>query len=304
MTAPNLSGPCVSMSNLPDISKTEMNFYDTSFFQEGPTVRQLPSPSSILQQSPNSASGVVKLSHLNLAVKFNSSSYLRLEEAQTLRAIRLAFPNGEIPVPEVFGWRQHEGNNFIYMQLIQGQTLREAWSSLSQTNREAICVQLSDVVRSLQRLTHDRPGLLIGSINGGSVQDRFFKLDFEKGPFLDIQSFNDWTLAAATRHIPPPVDVDGLYRDLLPDSGNVYFTHGDLTLGNIIISDTSGSWKIESIIDWEQAGWYPEYWEYCKLLYGVEYTHEWREEGWVDLVMKSFDDEWFAFAEYSLWRCP
>lgn len=95
--------------------------------------------------------------------------------------------------------------------------------------------------------------------------------------------------------------MNGPYRDFLPDHGKVVFTHGDLTLGNIILSD---SHKIEGIIDWEQAGWYPEYWEYCKLLYGVEYNHEWREAGWVDKIMRSFDDEWIAFSEYSLWRCP
>lgn len=100
--------------------------------------------------------------------------------------------------------------------------------------------------------------------------------------------------------------VERVYRDLLPDHGNVFFTHGDLALGNIILSTTipGSSTKIAGIIDWEQAGWYPEYWEYCKLLYGVEYDHEWRAEGWANRLMKQFEDEWFAIAEYSLWRCP
>jgi thiamine kinase-like enzyme len=91
---------------------------------------------------------------------------------------------------------------------------------------------------------------------------------------------------------------------LLPDAGNIFFTHGDLTLGNIIISDGLGPRRIAGIVDWEQAGWYPEYWEYCKLLYGVEYTHEWRSDGWADEVMRPFETEWEVFAEYSSWRCP
>jgi aminoglycoside phosphotransferase (APT) family kinase protein len=57
-----------------------------------------------------------------------------------------------------------------------------------------------------------------------------------------------------------------VYRDLLPDDGNVFFSHGDLTLGNIIISPEPNSpTKIAAIIDWEQAGWYPEYWD-CSML--------------------------------------
>jgi thiamine kinase-like enzyme len=101
-----------------------------------------------------------------------------------------------------------------------------------------------------------------------------------------------------------PESFEGSYRDFLPDNGKVYFTHGDLTLGNIMVAGDPGSKDIVGIIDWEQAGWYPEYWEYCKLLYGVEYSHEWRAEGWAEQVMAAFPEEWIAFAEYSLWRCP
>jgi hypothetical protein len=48
-----------------------------------------------------------------------------------------------------------------------------------------------------------------------------------------------------------------------------------------IISGIPGSQRIVGIVDWEEAGWYPEYWEYCKLLYEIEYTQEWRSAGWV-----------------------
>ncbi|KAG7129493.1 hypothetical protein HYQ46_010110 [Verticillium longisporum] len=133
----------------------------------------------------------------------------------------------------------------------------------------------------------DSPTRFIGSTNGETVQDRFFKLDYEGGPFFTIKSFNDWLLAAATRQKPGSDVVAGPYRDYFPDSGNIYFTHGDLTLGNIIVSGVAGSRRIDGIIDWEQAGWYPEYWEYCKLLYGVEFPHEWREAGWVDKVCEA-----------------
>lgn len=140
--------------------------------------------------------------------------------------------------------------------------------------------------------------------------DRFFKLDYEEGPFHSIKSFNDWLFAAATRQRPGPdgfvpgLDRDDMYRDFISDSGNIYFSHGDLTLGNIIVSGAAGSQRIVGIIDWEQSGWYPEYWEYFKLLYGVEYDHEWRNEGWAEKVMKPFPDELTAVAEYFLWRCP
>jgi hypothetical protein len=42
------------------------------------------------------------------------------------------------------------------------------------------------------------------------------------------------------------------------------FTHADIALRNIRVKDG----KIAGIIDWEFAGWYPEYWEYTKMHFG------------------------------------
>jgi thiamine kinase-like enzyme len=52
------------------------------------------------------------------------------------------------------------------------------------------------------------------------------------------------------------------------------FTHGDLRPANIIVTSTSPA-KVVAIVDWEQAGWYPDYWEYCKAMYTTDYEGEW-----------------------------
>ncbi|KAI5457659.1 kinase-like domain-containing protein [Mariannaea sp. PMI_226] len=307
--APNESSRlCIDTSSLPDISKPEMDFLDSSFFQSDKSPRpQLPTPASIIEAYGDGGARVVKIENLNIAVKINHTSHLRLEEAQTMRVIRQIFPNGEVPVPEVFGLRRHRNQNFVYMSLVHGKTLREAWPSLTKGDKELIGSELRQIIASLRLITQDCPNQ-IASVNNGVVQDRFFILDYEEGPFLNIKPFNDWLFAAATRQRPGPDGIAGLdlpemYRDLIPDTGNVYFTHGDLTLGNIIISSDSSP-KICGVIDWEQAGWYPEYWEYCKMMYGVELYHDWREEDWPDKITKPFEDAFFAFSEYSLWRCP
>ncbi|KAK9783573.1 putative Kinase-like domain-containing protein [Seiridium cardinale] len=293
------------MSSLPDKSKAEIDFLDTSFFRsDKPDPPQLPAPGAILEQYPDLEGGVVKYENLNLAVKFGESTYVRLEEAQTMRAVRHAFLNDEVPVPEVFGWRKYGEKNFIYISLIHGETLREAWPKLTEADKESICDGLAHIVSALRQVSQGSSDTIIGSVSRGTVQDRFFQVDYEDGPFTSIKSFNDWLFAAATRTRPGPEGVTGPYRDLLSDTGPIYFTHGDLTLGNIIVSSMANPRRILGVVDWEQAGWYPAYWEYCKLLYGVEYSHEWRSEGWAEKVMEQYTDEWFAFAEYSLWRCP
>ncbi|KAG9251344.1 phosphotransferase enzyme family protein [Emericellopsis atlantica] len=250
--------PCIDMSNMVDISKDQMDFIDTSFFQSnespGP---QLPTPASIIQRYGDGGARVVKIEEQNMAVKINDVCYLRLEE--------------EVPVPEI--------------------------------RRD-----LSSVIRALRKIPPN-PSNLIGTTLSLFTRAmltfddrRFFRLNHEGGPFSSIKSFNNWLFAITTHQTPGPDGVRNLehpdlYRDLLPDTGRIYFTHGDLTLGNIIVSGAPGVQRVKGIIDWEQAGWYPEYWEYCKMLYGVELGHEWRTDDWPDNIVKPFEDAFFAFAD-------
>jgi thiamine kinase-like enzyme len=87
---------------------------------------------------------------------------------------------------------------------------------------------------------------------------------------------------------------------------SIYFSHGDLTLENIMIAGPPGAQTVVGIVDWEQAGWFPEYWEFCKMCYAVNEEHEWCATGWVDKVMnETYEDTWFAVLQYFVWRgCP
>jgi hypothetical protein len=40
---------------------------------------------------------------------------------------------------------------------------------------------------------------------------------------------------------------------------------------NILVQDG----RISGIVDWENAGWYPEYWEYTKCHIGARLTQRW-----------------------------
>lgn len=154
--------PHISVSSLPDISQPEMNFYDTSFFKDNP-LRALPSPEHVRQQVPGRRSGAVKYEDLGLVVKFNPE--LSFEEAQTMRAIKSAFPQGEVSVPEVFGWRSYGEHQFIYMSFVEGETLYDLWDSLAETDKELICVELRNIISSLQQITRDPTEGVICELN-------------------------------------------------------------------------------------------------------------------------------------------
>ncbi|KND87421.1 hypothetical protein TOPH_07925 [Tolypocladium ophioglossoides CBS 100239] len=316
MDISNISAMDISL--LPDISKPVMDFYETSFFRpasgSSPTP-QLPPPALVRKESQAQGLKTVKFEHLNLLVKFGDPSRVRLEEAQAIRAIGRLFPAKEVPVPELFGWRVDQGQNFIYMSLIEGPTLWEIWPSLTQEEKKSICGQLSQIVASFRRIQQPSPhpfidgfrtraDLLVGSINCGPVQDIYFRAGRKAGPFHSVSAFNDWVQLSALPRLPISEKPADPYRLLLPDTCSVFFSHGDLNLQNIIISDAQGCRGIAGIVDWEQAGWYPEYWEYCKLTIPGPCNHEWREDGWSDSIVAPYKEEWIAFSEYWMWRCP
>jgi aminoglycoside phosphotransferase (APT) family kinase protein len=70
---------------------------------------------------------------------------------------------------------------------------------------------------------------------------------------------HDWLSWLWRCHVPDLESIEDPWRDLLPDEGYTVLTHGDLCPTNIIVTDTSPA-MVVTIIDWEQAGWYPDYW--------------------------------------------
>lgn len=124
-------------------------------------------------------------------------------------------------------------------------------------------------------------------------------------PFIALRRSTAFFIAVVVRRTPPSEGyLDGLYREFLADGRNTYFADGDLNPSNLMVVGEPGSSRIRGIIDWEQAGRYPEYWKYCKLLISVPYDHEWREAGWVSKVTRNFENEWWAYSQYSMWRNP
>jgi hypothetical protein len=80
----------------------------------------------------------VSFPSMNLIVKYGLT--IRMTEGQCLWAIRRLCPN--VPVPEVYGWCQDEGETFIYMQKIEAATLEQEWPGLDVEERYEICMQL------------------------------------------------------------------------------------------------------------------------------------------------------------------
>ncbi|KAK4133228.1 hypothetical protein BT67DRAFT_443146 [Trichocladium antarcticum] len=88
------------------------------------------------------------------------------------------------------------------------------------------------------------------------------------GPFWSVAAFHNYFVSTAAavsqnRQAGPSSQVRWNPQHLFPADVPIVFTHGALHPRNIIVS-TGPNPRVVSIIGWEQAGWYPAYWELCK----------------------------------------
>lgn len=99
------------------------------------------------------------------------------------------------------------------------------------------------------------------------------------------------------RTIPNP-------RHDLPDDERIVFTHADVHPSNIMVSsDENAPCRVLCLIDWEQSGWYPEYWEGCKVVFPNS-DHRWRKE-FVPLILAEPKDEVLEAWDWFCWKiCP
>ncbi|KAF5535017.1 phosphotransferase family [Fusarium phyllophilum] len=123
----------------------------------------------------------------------------------------------------------------------------------------------------------------VDNINRGDVRDMVFAdTNFPPaGPFSSAAEFHDcmsdmfkWPAMANNPELVPTSITDP-YREMLPDDCLIHFTHADLNPVNIIVSNDSPC-HVLAILDWEQSGWYPAYWEFCKAELTVEAHSEWQ----------------------------
>ncbi|KAI5455948.1 hypothetical protein BGZ63DRAFT_397612 [Mariannaea sp. PMI_226] len=76
------------------------------------------------------------------------------------------------------------------------------------------------------------------------------------------------------------------------------FSHGDLQRKNIIVKEDRGL----VIINWEAAGWYPEYWEYALAIFAYgSWEDDWHES--VGRILDEYLNEytWFEMLRQELW---
>lgn len=191
--------------------------------------------------------------HGDRVTKINNTIEGPLRISNEAAAIRFLKENTTIPVPTVY----ETTSNSITMEFVEGSTIEEAWKDLSDTEIAAISEQLRDYLTQLRSLK----GSFIGSFDGGPAVDARMFIN-EGGPFRTVPEYIDFVLSDPPRNWPGAAPMHSMVRSQMRTDYDVVLTHGDLKSINILVQGS----RITAIIDWEYAGYYPEYLEYVSAL--------------------------------------
>ncbi|KAH6886394.1 kinase-like domain-containing protein [Thelonectria olida] len=300
-------GPVISLSSLP--SNASMTFKDSSFFVRNGPDAKLPTPAEVWARSTAEAPKrfmsfrkPLFYEDLGLVVKLGRDPEVTVAEGQCLWALRRL----DFPVPEIYGWEVDGEHTILYMELVKGVTVESRWETMSDAERVGFCGELRKILDRLRSLGQEAGHAFVGHINRTHLRCCSICNGVKPpaGPFPSVKAFHDWlsiTIRTGLDQHWPGVkaeDIPDPYRRLVPDASAIVFTHGDLHRSNIMVSDESPC-KVVALLDWEQSGWYPEYWEYMK----AEYTADWRSE-WVQkyvpmLLDRPGEDAMEGFESYA-----
>jgi Phosphotransferase enzyme family len=209
------------------------------------------------------------------------AKYVKHSERENMTFVR---KHTNIPVPQP---RYPHLSSWLVMDLVKGRMLVDCWDTLSALMKFRVACTMRMYVSQLQRLRGTVPGSVAGGIVGGVLFDHEYR-----GPFQTVTQFrhyyemvsqSGWVSLVRARksvgsvHVPSRPSVIGLEWPLV-------FTHGDLNLGNIMLSDDGVLW----IIDWETSGFFPPWLETVGLRYYDNAPKSWQHFRW--FVAGSYPD--------------
>ena len=231
------------------------------------------------------------------AVKYGKGT--SLQEGENMLFVQ---QSTSIPVPKVYALFHDKAtkNDFIVMDYIPGRELKAVWDELSTAEKRTISLQLRRNLDELRSIPS--PGYY-GGIWRQVIRDFYFTDTESIRPHPEPElsgpkeTEEQWA-EAMWQCLKKVVMVTG-ERELAMFRRHYHaifkghkpvFTHANLFTGNIMLKEDG----TVVIIDWERAGWYPSFWEYCCTILLVRHEDDWGE--WVHEILDTYVGElgWMA----------
>ncbi|KAI1269866.1 kinase-like domain-containing protein [Xylariaceae sp. FL1019] len=197
-------------------------------------------------------------------------------EAVNAEADNMRFLSGKttLPIPRVFhDWTDKDGIYHILMERTEGDTLESMWDKLDAETHEKLAKQTAEFLIQFRSIQSDK----IQNVNGQPCNDN--GLVPAGSEVLPIMS-NDDEVWAAIEKVLAEVDqpLKEKIRRAMPPTKPYTFTHGDLSICNIMVKDGN----LSGLIDFEYSGYYPCWWEYARNAMGFTEA----DRVWKDLLYK------------------
>ncbi|KAB8257980.1 kinase-like domain-containing protein [Aspergillus pseudonomiae] len=242
-----------------------------------PTIAEIEAATDVLSMPDNSAKVVRVKEHF--AVKFGNG--IPLSEAENMRFLSA---NSKVPVPKVYkAFVDPETNRtYIVMEYVHGDNLQKLLPSLTPSQKTIICKLIKDAMIDLRNIP---PPDYLGTMNRQPYHDGVFWTKEQNplisGPFASQKEMNRGILEKLRQtESPQYIRLLQTMVDSTLHGHRTVFTHGDLQPKNIMVQEAEshggGSPKLKiTIIDWEIAGWYPEYWDFCNATISCRFKPDW-----------------------------
>lgn len=183
-----------------------------------------------------------------------------LSEAENMRFVR---EHTSVRLPRLYGtYEAGDGRSYLVMEHIFGDPVDVAWPMLSPEQKHGVAAQLKGYFDELRTLPSEnyigslqRGPLICDMLRGPNAGPFASEADFNDAlvKYFDFETNNnDFKYAKRDYHVV-------IIKGMLNDRHEIVFSHGDVGKRNIMIHEG----QVSAIIDWEYAGFYPEYWEYA-----------------------------------------
>lgn len=252
-----------------DFNPPIMNKPETQLVNWTPSLRSLPSMLSKWEHDP-----AVVWKRLQVGQNALSHNIVRIESGVVIKTLKLDYMLEEtasqefarrrlhhVPIPRVLAIQTKLYPTYFAMEEVFGETLEKHLPHMSDSELDHIVAQLSAILRDLRSISGNGG---IGGVTGRPLRSSLFQELPPLRYFPNVQGFYDHIIDSFTKQCREVGDDDGTWGKSIisqfPQNPAVHFTHGDINPSNIMVQGST----IIGLVDWGMAGWYPDYWEYCR----------------------------------------
>lgn len=209
------------------------------------------------------STGSLAVSRLPFGLYLKSTNEGAFNESNALGLVR---KYTSVPVPRVLDLVADSRNTYLLTTGLRGEPLSRAMDMLSDRDCHEFVEQMQSFISQIRAIPPVGTKSRICNTLGQACSDPRIRDGNPIGPFEDEASFSQYL-----RHPDDPARR----------GHQIFFTHADLNLRNILVDkvtrlDGTRGWAASGIVDWENSGFYPEYWDCTKAQFeGFRWDERW-----------------------------